>query len=293
MNDLSGVHSQFVPARVPRVSVVLPLRNAVEAVEDRIAQVAVEAEFSRINLCEIIAIDDGSEDLTWASLQSLAWREPRLRPIRLRKCFGLEAARETGAMAATGDIVITLEPDMPVSGIARFEGLIEAGHDVVTGLRPGGATAAYRREVLVQFCQAGTKLAQVPLAAGRAGYRVGRVCVPAPGSERYGRAALAHIEALGAAGGIFVSERILGIAMLAGLGLVCAGAVTLLTALVMALAGGGLSFATAAVAAGLLLAGLQVAGMSMLGSVMLAGCAGRSRPSGRIAETLLRHGAPD
>ena len=85
VNDLSDLPLHTARLRTPRVSVVLPLRNAEEEAEHRIAEIAVEAEYSHISICEIIAVDDDSEDLTWAVLQSLARREPLLRPIRLRR----------------------------------------------------------------------------------------------------------------------------------------------------------------------------------------------------------------
>jgi dolichol-phosphate mannosyltransferase len=315
VNDLSDLQSQFIKARQPRLSVVLPLRNAAEEVEERIAEVAVEAEYSHLNLAEIIVVDDASDDLTWATLQSLAWREPLLRPIRLRKPFGLEAARETGALAATGDIVITLEPDAPASDIGQFEGLIEADFDVVTGWRRGrrnglslmgraaglrqheplSASAAYRREVLGTLTQAGTALAHVPFAAGPAGFRVGEMELAAPRTRRAARGMKGVTSVLGAAGGLFATERMLGSAILFGfLLLVAAVAVPVVVLLLSALLGWGVSPGLMAlIGVGLLVAGLQLAGTGFVGSMILSRTPCRNRAGSRIAEQLLRHGTPD
>lgn len=268
MNDLSDLHSQFVTARAPRVSVVLTVRDAVDDLADRIAELAVEAEFAHLNLCEMILVDDGSRDLTWAVLLSLVRHEPRLRPIRLRARFGAEAVRETGVLAATGDIVVTLEPETPVSELGQLAGLIEAEHDVVIA----GDAAAYRREVLWALIEEGLALAAMPLAARRQGYRVGHL----PGMPRR-RSGLA--EFAGALAPVFADERAAGYGMMAGTAAMLAGVP------VMAI--------SVAAGVGLALAGLQIAGVALLGSLLLARGNRRGRAQGRIAETLLGHGARD
>lgn len=307
VNDLSDLPLHTARLRTPRVSVVLPLRNAEEEAEHRIAEIAVEAEYSHISICEIIAVDDDSEDLTWAVLQSLARREPLLRPIRLRRSFGAEAAREAGALAATGDIVITLEPDVPATHIVQLEGMIEAGHDIVTGYRPGRArgaagrllrllsprhqrqplsgTAAYRREAICQLARAHTALAHMAFAAPAAGFRLGemRLSVPPVARARDDLHGLAGV--MGAALRLMAGERAMGMAMLAGLCLML-GAVVLPLPLFAA----GLPVAFLGVGAAVLfLFGAQLAVLGLIGGTVLP------RPSARarVAETLLRHGDPE
>lgn len=271
MNDLSDLQSQFTAARAPRVSVVVCVRDAVDDLADRIAELAVEAEFAHLNLCEMIIVDDGSRDLTWAVLLSLVRHEPLLRPIRLRGRFGAEAAREAGVLAATGDIVVTLGPGTPVGELGQLAGLIEAEHDVVTA----GEAAAYRREVLWALLEDGLALPALPLAARRQGYRVGRLP-----EERRRRLAVPELAAsIGAAAPVWVDERLAGAGMLAGAALVIGGLVLLAVSAVIGM--------------GIVLAGLQLAGVALLGSLMLGRGNRRRRAQGRIAETLLGHGARD
>lgn len=316
MNDLSKATSQFTAARAPRVSVVLPLHNAGRAIADRIAEVVVDAELAHINLTEIIAVDDGSSDRTWAALQAEARHEPLLRPIRLRRHFGKAAAREAGVLAAVGDIVITLEPDAPAADLGQLEGLVEAGHDVVIGWRGGkpvkpsriarsltglnlrnpfGATAAYRREVLAALSEGATPLASLPFTAQRMGYRVGEMEIAAPVRHDV-RQGLMDVAALCSAAVRFhASERWLGLAMLAGAALTFAAVALPAIALLLALAFGLELSPLPLVITGLalLLCGIQITGLAMLGSMSGRGKAGGSRANGQIAETLLRHGAPD
>jgi len=288
VNDLSDLQTQFITSRAPRVSVVLPVRDAVDDLADRIAEVAVEADFAHLNLRELILVDDGSRDLTWAVLQSLVRHEPRLRPVRLRSRFGTEAAREAGVLLATGDIIITLEPDAPVTELGQLAGLIEAEHDVVTGWRAPktwlsratrriGGTVAYRRETLAAIMEDGVPLALVPVAARRRGYRVGEVRM-APGG---GARARDVVGLIAAAVPVLASERMAGAGMLLGV------AAMLLALPVALLPGGGLAAATA------FLAGVQVTGISVVASLVLGQAGRRARTQARIAETLLGHGARD
>lgn len=275
MNDLSDLQTQFVAARGPRVSVVLVCRDASEESPDRIAEVAVEAEFAHLNLCEIIMVDDGSRDLTWAVLQSLARHEPRLRPVRLRSRFGDEAARESGVLAASGDIVVTLGRDAPVSEIGHLAGLVEAENDVVT-VRGASGTAAYGRDVLSALAGGGVALKHLPLAARRQGFRVHGLRF-GPDRGRPVERLLQLADFLGAAPSLTLTERELGFGLLLGLGLV-------LPALVLGAVG------LAVTAATVLLGGLMLAGLSALGSLVLLR---QGRAQSRIAETLLGHGARD
>jgi glycosyltransferase involved in cell wall biosynthesis len=60
---------------------------------------------------EIICIDDGSADDTYALLAARLADDPRLRVIRLSRNFGKEAALTAGLEAASGDFVVALDAD--------------------------------------------------------------------------------------------------------------------------------------------------------------------------------------
>ena len=77
---------------VPDVSVVVPTRNRggviADTVDAALAQHGVEVE--------VLVVDDGSTDETWAWLSARA-SEPRLRPLRHTVNRGVAAARNTGS----------------------------------------------------------------------------------------------------------------------------------------------------------------------------------------------------
>lgn len=86
---------------------------------------------------EVVAVDDGSHDATFARLADLQAKEPRLRVVRLRRNFGQTAALAAGFEIAVGDILVTMDGDLqncPDDIPALLEAL-EADADVVSGWR--------------------------------------------------------------------------------------------------------------------------------------------------------------
>ena len=83
---------------------------------------------------EIVLVDDGSSDNTWAVMRTLAAQYSCLRCLRLSRNFGKDAALAAGLDAARGDAVITMDSDMqhPASLIPEMVALWRTGNvDVV------------------------------------------------------------------------------------------------------------------------------------------------------------------
>ena len=92
----------------PEVSIVMPVRNSRpnelrEAVESVLAQTLREIE--------LICVDDGSTDDTFARLESFARQDGRIRLIRFPSNGGTLAARNAAIQAARGRYVLPLDPD--------------------------------------------------------------------------------------------------------------------------------------------------------------------------------------
>lgn len=84
---------------------------------------------------EIIFVDDGSRDGSFAIMEALHEEDPNVSVIRLRRNFGKSHALAAGFAAAVGEIIVTLDADLQddPSEIPRFIEQIEAGSDLVTG----------------------------------------------------------------------------------------------------------------------------------------------------------------
>lgn len=90
-----------------KVSVVMPVYNASRTLLHSVRSVLTQ---SHRNL-ELLVIDDGSQDNSWALAQQAAAGDPRVAPLRLPHNAGVAAARNAGIDAATGDWVAFLDSD--------------------------------------------------------------------------------------------------------------------------------------------------------------------------------------
>jgi glycosyltransferase involved in cell wall biosynthesis len=120
----------------PEISVVVPMRNESPNVAELHAELtAVLDAFGRPY--EILVIDDGSTDDTFAKLVALQRRNPRLRVIRFRRNFGQTAAFAAGFARARGRYIVTFDGDLqndPTDIPAMIEKIAE-GPDIVAGWR--------------------------------------------------------------------------------------------------------------------------------------------------------------
>jgi glycosyltransferase involved in cell wall biosynthesis len=120
----------------PEVSVVIPMRNESLSVAELYRELTAVLEgFARPY--EIVAIDDGSTDDTFAQLASLQAGDPRLRVIRFRRNFGQTAAFAAGFAHARGKFIVTSDGDLQNDprDIPGMVELAERGPDIVAGWR--------------------------------------------------------------------------------------------------------------------------------------------------------------
>ncbi|MCG8693523.1 MAG: glycosyltransferase family 2 protein [Minwuiales bacterium] len=95
----------------PVLSVVIPVYREAELVETAI--VSVSAVLDRMDVgYEIVVVDDGSEDGTWAVLERLSTNTPALHCVSLARNFGKEAAILAGLDLALGDAVVLMDADL-------------------------------------------------------------------------------------------------------------------------------------------------------------------------------------
>ena len=121
----------------PDISVVVPMRNESPNVGELYAQLtAALTAFGRSY--EILTIDDGSTDETFAGLAALQAKDARLRVIRFRRNFGQTAAFAAGFAYARGRYIVTSDGDLqndPTDIPPMIEMLERNGLDIVCGWR--------------------------------------------------------------------------------------------------------------------------------------------------------------
>lgn len=123
-------------AGAPRVSIVVPLLNEQATIEElhrRISQALAEADID----AELIFVDDGSTDGTYALLERLHAADARVRVVSFRRNFGQHPAMHAGISRARGDVVVTMDGDLQndPADIPRLVAAIDAGADVASGRR--------------------------------------------------------------------------------------------------------------------------------------------------------------
>jgi glycosyltransferase involved in cell wall biosynthesis len=91
--------------------------------------------------CQVLYVDDGSTDDTWAVLQDLAAADPSVRLLRLARNFGKEIALTAGLDAVDTDAAMVLDADGqdPPELIPAFVDKWRQGYDVVDGTRTARA----------------------------------------------------------------------------------------------------------------------------------------------------------
>ena len=120
----------------PKISIVIPLYNE----EDSIPHLheALDAAIANYgHPAEVIIVDDGSRDKSFALLKEIAARDARFTVIRFRRNFGQTAAFAAGFAQARGEVVITMDADLqndPMD-IPLLMAKIDEGYDIVSGWR--------------------------------------------------------------------------------------------------------------------------------------------------------------
>ncbi len=117
------------------ISVIIPLYNEQDSLEeltDWIARVMNNNSFSY----EIIFIDDGSTDDSWAEIQKLAAGHKEIKALRFRRNYGKSAALHSGFGISAGDVVITMDADLqddPEEIPELYYMIRRQGYDMVSG----------------------------------------------------------------------------------------------------------------------------------------------------------------
>jgi len=118
------------------VSIILPAYNETDSVDGIYEQVVDVLENQGYSY-EILFVDDGSTDDTWAKIRALAEKDPRVRALRHRRNFGKASALANGFTYARGEIMVTSDADMQYdpNDILRLIHKIEEGYDVVSAYK--------------------------------------------------------------------------------------------------------------------------------------------------------------
>lgn len=120
------------------LSIVIPIFNEEESLPSLVAEVHEALSDAGLEY-ELILVDDGSRDASFALLSEMAREDLRLVVCRLRRNFGQTAAMQAGLDAATGDVVAAMDADLQNDprDIPAMVAKLREGYDMVAGWRKG------------------------------------------------------------------------------------------------------------------------------------------------------------
>ena len=120
----------------PELSIVIPVRNESPNIGP-LHRELVDTLGATGRSFEILAVDDGSTDDTFAKLAELQKSDGRLRVIRFRRNFGQTAAFAAGFAYARGRYIVTSDGDLQNDprDIPALLDKLEEGYDLVCGWR--------------------------------------------------------------------------------------------------------------------------------------------------------------
>ena len=130
------------------LSIIIPFHNEADGVYELLRRVS--RVLSPLGLTyEIICIDDGSADGTYAALAHARELDFRLKLVRMARNFGKEAALTCGLRMAAGRAAITMDGDMqhPPETIPELVAAWQNGAELVYAIRRNRDTDGYLRRL--------------------------------------------------------------------------------------------------------------------------------------------------
>ena len=120
----------------PALSVVAPCFNEEGVLPEFVKRVG--AVLDKVGgSAEIVLVDDGSRDGTWAVMGEAAARDPRVVAVRLMRNHGHQLALTAGLSVCRGERVLIIDADLqdPPELLSDMMALMDQGADVVYGQR--------------------------------------------------------------------------------------------------------------------------------------------------------------
>lgn len=117
------------------ISVVIPLYNEEDSLRELFEWIRKVLEHHQYSF-EVIFVDDGSTDGSFAVLQDLAGNDSRVKVIQFRRNHGKSAGLNVGFAEAKGTVVVTMDADLQDSPeeIPELYRLITAeNYDLISG----------------------------------------------------------------------------------------------------------------------------------------------------------------
>ena len=141
------------------LSIVIPLLNEADSLPELTEWIEQVMQREKTTY-EVIYIDDGSTDNSWAVIESLRERNSNVKGIKFQRNYGKSAALQVGFTAAQGDIIVTMDADLQDSPeeIPEMRTMIlNGGYDLVSGWKKIRYDNTFTKNIPSKFFNAVTR----------------------------------------------------------------------------------------------------------------------------------------
>ena len=131
------------------ISIVIPAYNEEDCVDELARQLINVMNKLKKYQFEVLIIENGSKDKTWALLQKIAASDKRFKPIRLSRNFGMDGGVTAGLEVATGDACVIMTADLqdPPELIIEFAKKWEEGFENIYMIVEKRETSGFLRRI--------------------------------------------------------------------------------------------------------------------------------------------------
>jgi len=160
--------------RMPQLTVVVPAYNESAVLEQFHQRLGTVLDALPLD-CNVLYVDDGSGDNTWAIVTALAARDPRCGGLKLSRNFGKEAALTAGLDHVVADAAVVIDADLqdPPELIPELVAQWQAGHDVVYATRSARAgESGFKRFTAAAFYRSMEKLSDTSVPRDTGDFRL-------------------------------------------------------------------------------------------------------------------------
>ncbi|MBL0028275.1 MAG: glycosyltransferase family 2 protein [Rhodanobacteraceae bacterium] len=169
---LSAVHTARA---LPRLSVVVPAFNEEAVIAETHRRLRAACADVVGEDFEIVFVDDGSRDRTWAMLGALAAEDANVVAVGLSRNFGHQLALSAGLELCRGERILMIDADLqdPPELLGAMMAKIDAGADIVYGQRTErlGETA-FKRGTAAAFYRLLDRLTDVDIPTDTGDFRL-------------------------------------------------------------------------------------------------------------------------
>lgn len=161
-------HLTIEGAAEPCLSIVVPMFNEEGGLSAFLDSLMTTLQALPLSF-EVILVNDGSRDETWAGIVEAHRQDSRIRGICLSRNFGHQNALMAGLDAAAGAAIVTLDADLqhPPELIPKLVEQWQAGYKVVnTNRLDSPDTTAFKRATSSMFYRVFSFLSGFPSAPG-------------------------------------------------------------------------------------------------------------------------------